>query len=51
MKVNEAKFSPQSGFFEHFAHFRGNSSQVPFHEAFTHKIKCFQSRPIVSNRV
>jgi hypothetical protein len=44
-------FQPPIRHFERFARFRGKSSQVPLHEAFTHKIGIFQSCPIVSNRV
>ena len=33
-----------------FEPFRVNSSQVPLHEAFTHKIGVFQSCPVVPNR-
>ena len=33
-----------------FAHFRGKSSQVPLHEAFTRKIKVFRSNPVKASQ-
>ena len=37
-------------FFAHLEPYHGKLSQVPLHEAFTHRIVVFQSCPIVANR-